>query len=155
MRLHSSWQSYAHDAERAAITRAGRAALPKIIRSVDQIMADAKRDMHFIQFGISPFDHDPDHPARKRHFDWFKAHGLRWETVAPRGWLEGDPGIYAVHFDGPDDPRIAAYAAEFEDDTGKSHDPETYQLYLLDYASWFEKHGADGGEDWLDESADP
>ncbi len=56
-----------------------------------------------------------------------------------------------MHFDGPDDPRVAEYAAEFEDGTGKSRDPESYQMHLLDYASWLEKRGNDGGEDGLDD----
>jgi hypothetical protein len=120
------------------------------MRSVDQIMAAEKRDVFFVQFG-SPFDHDPDHPSRERHFEWFKHHGMRWETAAPRGWLEGDPGIFAVHFDGPDDPRVALYAAEFEDADGKSLEPDAYQMYLLLYDSWLERRAADGGEDWLDE----
>ena len=118
-------------------------------------MAAEQRDMHFLQLGASPFDHARDHPSRKRHFDWFRANGLRWETAAPRGWLEGDPGIFAVHFTGPDDPRVALYAAEFEDENGKSRDPESYQMHLLDYASWFEKHGVDGGDDWLGEDGVP
>ena len=129
--------------------------MPIAIRSVDQIMADAKRDMFFVQFGTSPFDFDRDHPARKRHFDWFEAQGLRWETAAPRGWLEGDPGIYAVHFDGTDDPRAAGYAAEFEGADGKSLEPDAYQMYRLDHASWLDKRGTDGGDDWLDEDGVP
>ncbi len=129
--------------------------MPTAIRSVDQIMADAKRDMFFIQFGTSPFDYDRNHPARKRHLDWFEAHGLRWETAAPRGWLEGDPGIYAVHFDDPDDSRVQQYAAEFEDGTGKSLEPDAYQMYVISYASWLEKRGTSGEEDWLDEDGVP
>jgi hypothetical protein len=99
--------------------------------------------MLFVQFGTSPFDHDHDRdrgrPARKRHFDWFKTHNLRWETAAPRGWLEGAPSIFAVHFDGPDDPRVALYATEFEDGTGKSLNPDAYQMFRLQHASWLEK----------------
>ena len=111
------------------------------MRSVDQIMDAAKRDVFFVQFDWMS---DRDHPARKRHYDWFEAHGLRWETAAPRGFLEGDPGLYAVHFDGPDDPRVAEYAAEFEDESGKSRDPDAYQMYRLEYASWLEKREARG-----------
>ncbi|GAA0577164.1 hypothetical protein GCM10009416_14710 [Craurococcus roseus] len=129
--------------------------MPTIMRSIDQIMADAKRDMFFVQFGTSPFDFDRDHPSRKRHFDWFKNHGLRWETAAPRCWLEGDPGIHAVHFDGPDDARVALYEAEFEDGTGKSLSPDAYQMYVIPYASWLEKRGTSGEEDWLDEDGVP
>ena len=86
---------------------------------------------------------------------WFRSKGLRWETAAPRGWLEGDPGIYAVHFDGTDDPRAAGYAAEFEGADGKSLEPDAYQMYRLDHASWLDKRGTDGGDDWLDEDGVP
>ena len=118
-------------------------------------MAAEQRDMYFLQLGASPFDFDRNHPARRRHFDWFAAHGLRWETAAPRGWLEGDPGIYAVHFSGPDDPRVAEYAAEFEDADGKSLEPDAYQMYVISYVSWLEKRGTDGLEDWLDDDDAP
>jgi hypothetical protein len=117
------------------------------MRSVDQIMAAEERDMLFVQFGASPFDNDPDHPARRRHFDWFAAQGLRWEAAAPRGWLEGDPGIYCVHFDGLADPRVALYAAEFEDADGKSLEPDAYQMYVQEYGSWLAKRRERGGED--------
>ena len=117
--------------------------MPVVMRSIDQIMAAEKRDMFFVQFG-SPFDHDRNHPARKRHFDWFEAHGLRWETAAPRGWLEGDPGSYCVHFVGPDDSRVSEYAAAFEDADGKSLEPDAYQMYVISYESWLEKRGTSG-----------
>ena len=117
-------------------------------------MAAERRDMHFVQFGSWFGDH-PDRPSRRRHFDWFKAHGLRWETAAPRGWLEGDPGVYAVHFDGPDDPRVARYAAEFEDATGTSLEPDAYQMYSLPYASWLERRRETAEEDEADDGASP
>lgn len=115
-------------------------------------MDEAKRDVLIVQFDWMS---DRDHPARKRHFEWFEDHGLRWEAAAPRGFLEGDPGVFAVHFDGPDDPRVALYAAEFEDENGKSLDLDAYQMYAISYASWLEKRGTDGLEEWLDEDGDP
>ena len=127
--------------------------MPERISTMDTIMAREKRDMFFIRFGW-PFNENPDHPSRKRHFDWFAAHGLRHEVAAPRGWLEGDPGCHAVYFDGPDDPRVALYTAAFEDATGKSLDPDNYQMGLLPYEawlggyrSWLEKRRADGRDD--------
>ena len=74
--------------------------------------------------------------------------------AVPRGWLEGDPCIHAVHFGGPDDPRVALYAVEFEDGAGRSVEPDAYQMYRLDYASWLEERGADGGG-WMDEDGVP
>jgi hypothetical protein len=120
--------------------------LPQVIPSVDEIMARERRDMHFIRFGW-PFNANPDHPSWRRHFDGFAANGLRWETAAPHGWLEGDPGVHAVHFDGPGDPRVALYSAEFEDGTGRSLDPDAYQMVLLPYAWWLDGSWIAGGEE--------
>ena len=128
------------------------------MRSVVQIMAAEKRDMFFVQFGGSPFSHDRDHPSRQHHFDQFAANDPRWETAAPRGWLEGDPGVYATRFDDSDDsddPPAARYAAEFRDGTGKSLEPDAYQTYLLPYAAWLQKRGTDAGEDGLDDDGEP
>lgn len=128
--------------------------MPQVILSVDDIMARERRDMHFIRFGW-PFNDNPGHPSRKRHFDWFAANGLRWEAAAPRGWLEGNPGVHAVHFDGPDDPRVAQYSAVFEDATGKSLDPENYQMVLLPYAWWLDGSWVDGREDGPERDGPP
>ena len=57
---------------------------------------------------------------------------------------------YIVTFDGPDDPRVALYEAEFEDGTGKSLEPDAYQMYVISYASWLEKRGTSREEDWLE-----
>ncbi len=79
--------------------------------------------------------------AMEDHRAWFDAHGMSYEPAAPRGWLEGNPGIYAVFFESPDDPRVAAYAAAFENDAGVSLSPEAYQMSLLSYAAWSQRQG--------------
>ena len=110
--------------------------MPQIINTVDGIMAREKRDMLLIQFGPI-FDSDRSHnPSIPRQLEWFDAKGLRYETAAPRGWMEGDPGIFAVFFDGPDDPRLAEYVACFEDANGRSLVPDEYQMGLLLYEEW-------------------
>lgn len=53
-----------------------------------------------------------------------------------------------------DDPRVALYAAEFEDGAGRSVEPDAHQMYRLDHASWLEERGADGGG-WMDEDGVP
>ncbi len=110
--------------------------MPMIISTMDEIMAREKRDMLFIQFGaIFDFDRSQN-PSMQRHFKWFDVKGLRYEIAAPRGWLSGDPGIFAVHFDGPSDPRLADYVAAFENTDGKSLVPDEYQMGLLIYEKW-------------------
>jgi hypothetical protein len=60
-----------------------------------------------------------------------------------------------VYFCGTDDPRVADYNAEFEDQTGKSLHPKKYQMVLLSYQSWLENGGPQhvsssvDGDDWL------
>jgi predicted Zn-dependent protease len=111
--------------------------------TIDQIMDREKRDMYFIDFNGHTFGDTPAKKlARTEHFKWFKQNNLTVEVAAPDGWLEGDPGIYAVYFDGPHDPRVAAYASLFEDVTGTiSLNPKAYQMKLITCQSWLDNDG--------------
>ena len=113
--------------------------MPQIMRSIGDIMATRQRDTLFMEFpGLRSFDDDAHSPAvvaRQRHFGWFEAMSITWEAAAPRGWLEGDPGIYLLHVE-PDDSQIIAYTAVFETADGQSLDPEAYQMSLLCYEDW-------------------
>jgi len=117
--------------------------VPIAIKTIDQIMADERRDMYFIQFGRDPFDFAEKRYSNvvRRHREWFETRNLSHATAAPRGWLCGDPGCRVVYFDGPDDPRVAEYSAEFEDQTGKSLNPKKYQMVLMSYQSWLDGGG--------------
>ncbi len=121
--------------------------MPQAILTIDGIMAREKRDMLFVEFG-SPFEPSGlSNRARKRHLTWFAAKGLRYETTAPRGWMEGDARMLVVHFDGLDDPRIAEYSAKFEDAEGKSPVPDDYRMLILLYEDWLKHPPPDDG-DW-------
>jgi len=116
--------------------------VPIILLSIDQIMDREKRDMYFIDFNVGSLDKTPAKTAaRTRHFAWFKANGLAYQAAAPRGWLWGNPGIYAVYFDSTDDPRVADYTTLFEDASGTSVDPSAYQMSLIPYQSWLDHGG--------------
>lgn len=52
----------------------------------------------------------------------------------------GDPGCYAVYFDGPDDPRVKDYLETFEGKDGLSLSPDIYQMVLLPYQTWLHDH---------------
>jgi hypothetical protein len=99
-------------------------------------MAREKRDTVFVRFRPLSGRSAPPNPSRQRHLEWFGSKGLRYELAAPRGWLEGDPGLFAVYFDGPDDPRILEYSALFENADGISLAPDEYQMMIVSYASW-------------------
>ena len=113
--------------------------MPQIMRSIGDIMAARQRDTLFMEFsGIHSFDDDVRSRAviaRQRHFKWFEAHGITWETAAPQGWLEGDSGIHPLHVE-PDASQIIAYTAVFETANGRSLDPDAYQMSLLRYEDW-------------------
>ena len=113
--------------------------MPQIMRSIGEVMAARQRDTLFMEFpGIHSFDDDVRSRAviaRQRHFAWFEAGSITWETATPRGWLEGDPGIYLLHIE-PDASQIAAYTAVFETADGRSLDPDAYQMSLLPYEDW-------------------
>jgi hypothetical protein len=113
-----------------------RRVIPTIIQTTDEIMAREKRDMLFIRFRLSFGKSAPPDLSWQRHLEWFASKNLRYELAAPRDWLEGDPGLFAVYFDGPDDPRIAQYSALFEGADGKSLAPEEYQMMIVPYSSW-------------------
>lgn len=122
--------------------------MPVIINTIDEIMRREKRDMLFVTFK-RPRNRDwAACPSRQRHLAWFDVNGLRYEMAAPRGWLEGDPGIFAVYFDGLGDSRVADYSATFEDPEGKSLLPEEYQMSILTYQSWLQ-HQPEPDEDLI------
>jgi hypothetical protein len=121
-------------------------------------MDHEKRDMYFIQFSRDPFDFAEKRyqTTVRQHHKWFETRNLSHAIAAPRGWLWGDPGCRVVYFDGADDPRVAEYSAEFEDETGRSLNPKKYQMVLMSYQSWLDgdgpRHLADdlaSGDDWL------
>lgn len=124
--------------------------MPQIIRAISQIMLEAGRDMYFVHFGNLPLNPRTKTVAAKQHRAWFRDQGLRTEAAAPEGWLEGDPGILAVHFTCANDPRIAAYAAQFEDVKGKSLSRHKYQMYFYPYAKWAGLRGDLSGEQAAD-----
>src|ERR1044072_2898515 len=108
--------------------------MPQIMRTIDEIMAAAQRDMLFVDFKDAL--NARRSRWRKRHFDWFAANNLRSKPAAPNGWLSGDPGIYVVFFDSVHDARVGAYAAAFEDANGKSLHPGGYQKVIVQYRDW-------------------
>ncbi len=117
--------------------------MPQIIKTMDEIMDEEKRDMFFIRFGM-PFG-DADEPsiktAKQEHFAWSDAKGLAYAEAAPSGWLSGDPGIHAVYFDSPEDPRVVEYTATFENADGSRRDPNLYEMGLRLDQAWLDDGG--------------
>ena len=113
--------------------------MPLAIRGVDDIMAARRRNTLFLELpGLMLFtevERGASLHSQQIHFEWFRMHDITWEIAAPRGWLEGDPGIYFLHCE-PDDAKIAEYSAEFENGDGTSPTPEVFQMFVLNYESW-------------------
>jgi hypothetical protein len=110
--------------------------MPKIMRTINEIMNRGKQDMLFVRFDQPCARGGLPNPSQQRHLEWFASRGLHHELAAPEGWLDGDPGIIAVYFDGTDDPRVAEYSSIFEDESGKSLVPGSYQMVIVSFASW-------------------
>ena len=108
--------------------------MPVLIKTIDQIVRERRRDTYFVRFADSLFaDGDALRRAKEHHLAWFDAEGIHYEKAAPAGWLEGDPGCYAAYFDGPDDARLRAYCTKFEEPSGRSLHPRLYQMYLVPF----------------------
>jgi hypothetical protein len=112
--------------------------MPKLIRTIDEVKAQEKRDMLFVQFKPSFLERRTPSSSRQHHLEWFDATRLRYERVAPSGWLGGDPGLFAIYFSSLDDPRITDYSAVFENADGKSLAPGNYQMVIVTYQSWLD-----------------
>ena len=110
--------------------------MPQLIRMMADILAERQSDTYFLDVSGAIFAGNRRRfdAAVREHMAWFRNNRLKSETAAPRGWLEGNPYIYAVYFDDNDDPRLAAYTAEFETPDGKSLKPEIYQMQKMLYA---------------------
>lgn len=108
--------------------------MPAIIKTIDEIVQERRCDTYWVRFANHFFaDRDALQRAKKDQLAWFDEQGLSYETAAPKGWLEGDPGCFAVGFDGPDDPRLQAYSSEFERQDGGSLQAAIYQMYIVPF----------------------
>lgn len=107
--------------------------MPQLIANIHEIMDREKRDMVFIRFGDM---FEPSVGARKaaqQQLKWLSRQGVRAEATAPPGLYAGGANMYALHFTGIDDPRIADYSALYEDADGKSLQPAAYQMVIMKY----------------------
>lgn len=108
--------------------------MPALIRLIDEIVRERGRDTYWVCFEHGLFaDRDALGRAKEDQLAWFGNEGLEYEKAAPKGWLEGDPGCFAVFFDGADDPRLAKYCTKFEEPSGGSLQPGLYQMYLVSF----------------------
>ena len=114
--------------------------MPLLIKTRDQIMRERQSDVHFLHFNL--FGRELSAAAvtsGRQQLAWLREQGVAYEAAAPEGWLEGDPGCYAVYFDAGEDEQLTAYCAAFEDETGSSLSPDLYQMYLMPYVCWLRR----------------
>ena len=108
-----------------------------MIELAETILQTAQRDQFFIQFFVDHPKFDPS--TRTRHFDWFDWHLLSYRLVTTQDSPDDDAGFYHVDFVDLEDPRLKKYCEFFEDETGQSLDPHSYQLVQWSYQGWLEK----------------
>ena len=104
--------------------------------NAEERLARAQKDLFFVQF----FKDHPDFDATKMklHFDWFHSHLLKTELVCTSQDAHADTGFYQVHFVDAEDSRLAMYSSRFEDETGRSLFPTSYQLMQWSYQGWLD-----------------
>ena len=125
--------------------------MPALIKFIEEIVRERGRDTYWLRFAHSLFaNRDVLRRIKEDHLAWIDEQGVKYETAAPKGWMEGDPGCFAVYFDGPEDPRLHAYCSKFEQPDGGSLQPNMYQMYLYHFGQAEAEQDADGsihGED--------
>lgn len=108
--------------------------MPVLIKTINEIVQERGCDTYWVRFE-STFvaDRDALRRAKDDHLAWFDIQGLEYETASPTDWLEGNPGCFAVFFDGPADPRLHAYCSKYERLDGGSLQPNMYQMYMVPF----------------------
>lgn len=91
----------------------------------------------FVRFFIEPNDLTHMH-VKQEHMEWFVMQGLTLTQVRTHEYDAHVTNFYHVNFAGPQDARLHAYSAKFEDEQGVSLQPDLYQLYEWSYDSWCE-----------------
>lgn len=76
------------------------------------------------------------------HMDWFKSNLVTTTMVGGLGDLYPKGNLYHVDFLNDQDPRLAAYMAEWETADGLSKQPSQYQMLEWNYGAWMENDGA-------------
>lgn len=104
--------------------------------NAEERLARGQKDLFFVQF----FKDDPNFDPNwiQVHMDWFHSHLLKVELVCTPSDTSDDTGFYQVHFVDPEDHRLELYSQRFEDDTGKSLHPYSYQLMQWSYQGWLD-----------------
>jgi hypothetical protein len=82
------------------------------------------------------FVHFFDDAYKQQHLDWFQQYLIVVEPVATNGDQDLNGTFYHVNFTGRGDHRLALYSAAWEDTTGSSLHPGSYQMFEWDYQGW-------------------
>jgi len=116
--------------------------MPQLIKSVFEFLLEKKKDIYALK--LKPQDgirfifneeSEINKVLQKEILSWFKENNINVQQVyMDSGLLCGWDGMYYVDFE--NDDQVKAYAERFEDKTGKSLEPEKYQMFIFSYEEW-------------------
>lgn len=105
--------------------------MPQLVRTLNQIMREERKDAYFVHFlGQSRWS-DEDAKSRERLLVWLRENlpGTRIETICPDGIAGVDPRQADIRID-VDQAGLARFCARWEEPDGTSLDPH-FQCYML------------------------
>ena len=106
----------------------------------EDILNSRMKNQWFVQF-FKDVDGNYDENAKINHFNWFTSNLVTVREVTSLAAPQENTGFYHVNFVDESDPRLHMYQKIFEDETGASLAPNSYQMYEWDYTTWVERGG--------------
>jgi hypothetical protein len=133
--------------------------MPMLIKNTDQYLYEKKRDILVLEMRSKGnkqtiIDRELCEEQAKEHLDWFKNQGIESYMTCSPGLLMGWLGHYYIDIDSTDKV-ISEYSLLFETPTGKSLEPEKYQMILISYDEWVSDGSLARHEQYLIDREDP
>jgi hypothetical protein len=136
--------------------------MPMLIYTTDDYLYRDKRDIFVLILenqkpeGIA-YDSDyPDNKAvAKEVIDWLTEHNIKYAHTVSPDIIEGWMGHYYVEFTGWDDPQVAEWSKDFENDDGSSKYPDKFRMVALSYDEWVDDGSEARHKQYLIDREDP
>jgi hypothetical protein len=123
------------------------------LKRLDDLMEGLKRDVLLLYFKCT--DGNIPDESIKSHLAWFNTNQIMVEELTDfKNNRDYGDICYYVDFENADDPRIALYSQQFENEKFLSLKPEEYQMYLYNWVSWYINGGNLHFEGPTDENTD-
>lgn len=135
--------------------------MPYLMQTIEHYLYTTKKDVFILQLknqgdGIA-YDRENQENinTEESQLQWFRDHNITFAKTGPLGLLCGWLGQYYVAFDGWDDPLLKSYSETFENEDGRSNDPDKYQMFCSYYENWVNNGDLANYEQYLIDREDP